>query len=184
MFQNFLVEQRVIITRKLVTIRVVRRIHAYQTQDGGIPLNDKSAELFGFENIEDFKKELQIYFKSENVKKVEHLWASACIIWYLRYVALDYRNEWLNSFEKTSEYLRVQCNDSKLEEEVLECAREFIYKRYQVDKESVEDDKRFAVTLSKKKEIIQKEKDDEAVVLGLYIHKYIFLKNYFARISD
>ncbi|CAB4413736.1 unnamed protein product [Rhizophagus irregularis] len=155
--------KRFILTRKMVTIRIVRRILAYQTQDGNIPLNNKTAELLGFENAEDLKKELQTYFKSENVKKVEHLWASACIIWYLRYVALDYRNDWLKSFEKTSEYLRVQCNDSKLEQEVLDCAKEFIRKRYQVDNESVEEDNKFALTLSRKKELIAKEKEEEAI---------------------
>ncbi|PKK79235.1 hypothetical protein RhiirC2_705199 [Rhizophagus irregularis] len=67
------VKKRVIITRKLVTIRVIRRIHVYQTQDRAIPL-DKTAELLGFENTEDLKKELQTYFKSESVKKVERLW--------------------------------------------------------------------------------------------------------------
>lgn len=167
-----LAHKRFILTRKMVTIRIVRRILAYQTQDGNIPLNNKTAELLGFENAEDLKKELQTYFKSENVKKVEHLWASACIIWYLRYVALDYRNDWLESFEKTSEYLRVQCNDSKLEQEVLDCAKEFIHKRYQVDNESVEEDNKFAVTLSRKKEMIAKEKEEEAINEGLYIYIY------------
>uniref|UniRef100_U9TJE5 C2 domain-containing protein n=1 Tax=Rhizophagus irregularis (strain DAOM 181602 / DAOM 197198 / MUCL 43194) TaxID=747089 RepID=U9TJE5_RHIID len=62
------VKKRVIITRKLVTIRVIRRIHVYQTQDGAIPL-DKTAELLGFENTEDLKKELQTYFKSGKLDK-------------------------------------------------------------------------------------------------------------------
>ncbi|CAB4436010.1 unnamed protein product [Rhizophagus irregularis] len=53
--------------------------------NGAIPL-DKTAELLGLENTEDLKKELQTYFKSESVKKVEHLWACACIIWCLHEV--------------------------------------------------------------------------------------------------
>ncbi|GBB87022.1 hypothetical protein RclHR1_13490001 [Rhizophagus clarus] len=78
--------------------------------------------------LRDFKKEFQTYLKNESVKEIEHLWA-------------------------TSEYLRVQCNDLKLEV-VLESAREFIYDRYQVDKESVEND---SMIFSKKNEIIQME---------------------------
>ncbi|GES77937.1 hypothetical protein GLOIN_2v1539725 [Rhizophagus clarus] len=80
--------------------------------------------------LRDFKKEFQTYLKNESVKEIEHLWASA-----------------------SSEYLRVQCNDLKLEV-VLESAREFIYDRYQVDKESVEND---SMIFSKKNEIIQME---------------------------
>ncbi|PKY15242.1 hypothetical protein RhiirB3_520262 [Rhizophagus irregularis] len=91
------VKKRVIITRKLVTIRVIRRIHVYQTQDGAIPL-DKTAELLGFENTEDLKKELQTYFK-------------------------NYRIEWIDIFNKASEYLSIQFNDLGLESDVLECAK-------------------------------------------------------------
>ncbi|CAB4486197.1 unnamed protein product [Rhizophagus irregularis] len=91
------VKKRVIITRKLVTIRVIRRIHVYQTQDGAIPL-DKTAELLGFENTEDLKKELQTYFKSGK----------------------HYRIEWIDIFNKASEYLSIQFNDLGLESDVLE----------------------------------------------------------------
>jgi len=155
------VKKRVIITRKIVNIRVVRRIRSYQTKEGSIPLNNKTAEYFGFDSTEEFTKQLQTYFKSERVKKVEHVWASACIIWYLRYVALDYRNDWLDVFDKTSEYLSAQCNDSELEDEVLECARKFISERCQVDKESIEADKSFAVAIQNKKEIIRQAKEQE-----------------------
>ena len=140
----------------MVNIRVVRRIHNYQIQDGSIPLNNKTAEYFGFDSTEDFTKQLQTYFKSERVNKVEHLQASTCIIWYLRYVALDYCNEWISIFDKASENLRVQCNDSGLEDEVLECARKFIFERYQVDKESVEADNSFVWTLKNKKYATQR----------------------------
>jgi len=40
----------------MVNIRVVRRIHNYQIQDGSIPLNNKTAEYFGFDSTEDFTK--------------------------------------------------------------------------------------------------------------------------------
>ena len=90
---------------------------------------------------------------------------------YLRFVALDYRNEWIDVFNKASEYLRVQCNnDSGLEDEVLECARKFIFERYHVDKESVEADSSFDLVLKNKKFITQKY---DFSLDGEFICKYL-----------
>jgi hypothetical protein len=170
MIFNLLVKKRVIVTRELVTVRVIRRIHGYQTKEGCIPHDDKTAEYFGFENTEQFTKHLQNYFKSERVTKVQHVWASACTIWYLRYVAVDHRQEWVGIHDKAFEYLKAQCNDSGLENEVLECAKKFIIERYQVDKESIEADRSFAEAIKNKEKAIEEEAAEKKrqELLGLY----------------
>ncbi|CAI2197812.1 12728_t:CDS:2, partial [Funneliformis geosporum] len=147
--QNSLVtcKKRVIITRKSVTTRTVSHILKYQTQTGSIPLDNKTAEYFRFESIEEFTTELQIHFHSEK---------------FLRYVALDYRKDWFKVFDNASEYLRVQCNDdSKLEQQILASARKFIIKRHKVESSSIEDDHSFASAVENKQKAIDHEKSEE-----------------------
>jgi hypothetical protein len=160
----------------MVTIRVVHRISSYQDKNGCIPLDNKTAEYFGFENTEQFTKQLQTYFKSERVKKVQHVWASACVIWYLRYVALDYRHEWVDVHDKASEYLIAQCGDLELENEISECAKKFIVDRYKVDKESIESDRSFATAIKDKEKIIREHNMENQAALGLYLYTFLRIK--------
>ncbi|CAG8486360.1 2534_t:CDS:10, partial [Funneliformis caledonium] len=156
-------DKREIITRKSITSRKVRYILNYQTKAGSVPLNNKTTEFFGFESTEEFTKELQTHFHSESVTKVhQDVWVTASTIWFLRYVAVDFRQNWVKVYDQASEYLRVQCNgDSKLEQEILESARNFIIKRHQVDKTSIEDDNSFASAVENKQKAIQRDEVEQ-----------------------
>ncbi|CAG8815189.1 12275_t:CDS:2, partial [Gigaspora rosea] len=131
-----------IINRKINTIRHVRTLLTHQSYDGCVVLNEKVAEYFGFKSVDEFLQYLRKYFKTERVSKLhQNVWVTACVVWYLRLVAVDHRQEWIANYEKSSEWLTKQFNgDIILEKEIYECARIFVISRHEVDKEAIEAD--------------------------------------------
>ncbi|KAF0546326.1 membrane bound c2 domain-containing protein [Gigaspora margarita] len=150
-----------IINRKIITIRHVRTLLSHQSDDGCVVLNEKVAEYFGF-SVDEFLQHLRKYFKTERVTKLHHgVWVTACVIWYLRLVAVDHRHEWIVNYEKSSEWLTNQCNgDTFLEEEINECARKFVVSRYEVEKDAIDADNSFVAAIKTKDVAIEEEKNE------------------------
>ncbi|CAG8784495.1 2521_t:CDS:2, partial [Acaulospora morrowiae] len=87
-----------------ITIRTVKRVISYQNEDGCVDLNEKVAKFYGFQSVEEFKKHLMKYFKTERVTKLHiNIWVTAYTIWYLRLVTYNYRQEWIQPYEKSYE---------------------------------------------------------------------------------
>ncbi|CAG8818527.1 16713_t:CDS:2, partial [Gigaspora margarita] len=149
-----------IINRKIITIQHVRTLLSHQTDDGCIILNEKVAEYFGFKNVDECSQHLRKHFKTERVSKLhQNAWVTACIVWYLRLVAVDHRHEWIANYEKSSEWLKKQCNgDAALEKEINECARRFVVPRYEVDQDAIEADNSFIAAIKTKDAAIEEEK--------------------------
>ncbi|CAG8473033.1 16323_t:CDS:10, partial [Dentiscutata erythropus] len=126
--------KQTIITRKVITIRHVRTLLSHQSDDGCVELNEKVAEFFGFKSVDEFLQHMQKHFKTERVSKPHHnAWVTVCVVWYLRFVALDHRHEWIGNYEKSSEWLKKLCKgDTALEKEINDCAKKFIISRYEM----------------------------------------------------
>ncbi|CAG8725754.1 3161_t:CDS:2, partial [Racocetra persica] len=149
-----------IITRKVITIRHIRTLTNHQDDDGCIALNEKVAEYYGFKSVDECLQHLRKFFKTERITKLHHnVWVTACTIWYLRLVAVDHRPDWVANYEKSSSWLTKQCNgDTNLENEIMECAKNFVVQRYQVDKEAIAADNSFVAAVKTKDEAIRQEK--------------------------
>ncbi|CAG8564968.1 9875_t:CDS:10, partial [Dentiscutata erythropus] len=154
--------KQTIITRKVITIRHVRTLLSHQSDDGCIELNEKVAEFFGFKSVDEFKQHLEKHFKTERVNKLHHnAWVTACVVWYLRLVALDHRHEWIGNYEKSSEWLKKLCKgDTALESEINDCAKKFIISRYEVDNDAIEADTSFIAAIKTKDAAIAEEKNE------------------------
>ncbi|CAG8810959.1 30816_t:CDS:2, partial [Gigaspora margarita] len=151
-----------IINRKIITIRHVRTLLSHQSDDGCVVLNEKVAEYFGFKSVDECLHHLRKHFNKERVSKLhQNAWTTACVVWYLRLVAVDHRHEWIANYEKSSEWLKQQCNgNAALEKEINECARRFVVSRYEVDKNAIEADNSFVVAIKTKDVAIEEEKND------------------------
>ncbi|CAG8713061.1 4588_t:CDS:2, partial [Gigaspora rosea] len=151
-----------IINRKIITIRHVRTLLSNQSDDGCVVLDEKVAEYFGFKSVDECLQHLRKHFKTERVSKLhQNAWVTACVVWYLRLVAVDHRHEWIANYEKSSEWLKKQCNgDAVLEKEINECARNLVMSRYEVDKDAIEADNSFVAAIKTKDVAIEEEKNE------------------------
>ena len=133
------VEKKTIITRRTITVRVIRRIISYQSETGSYKLDTHLAGSLGFESTEAAQKELQTHFSSySKVAKLDvHVYSTAILLWYFRYTMVDHRDKWAITYKKSSAWLSAQINNKEVEKELLEAARRFVVKRYQVDEETL-----------------------------------------------
>jgi len=58
---------------------------------------------------------------------------------------VDHRDKWAITYKKSSAWLSAQINNKEVEKELLEAARIFVVKRYQVDEETLRLDESFKV---------------------------------------
>jgi len=79
-------------------------------------------------------------------------------------VAVDYRNDWLDSYDKAYLWLKLQFkNDAQLEREVFESAKKFVVERYEVDKdkEVYKVDESFVSAQAEKEKVLAKVHQEE-----------------------
>ena len=148
-----------IITHRTITIHVIRRIISYQSESGSYKLDTHLAGSLGFESTEVAQKALQTHFSSySKVAKLDvHIYSTAILLWYFRYTMVDHRDKWAIAYKKSSAWLSAQINNKEVEEELLEAARIFVVKRYEVDEEILEKDKSFKATLKITNETVSEE---------------------------
>ncbi|CAG8590845.1 8050_t:CDS:2, partial [Racocetra fulgida] len=79
-----------------------------------------------------------------------NVWSTAILIWFNRYVLVDYRSEWAGRYQKASDWLCQQVKDKKVRDELLEAARIFVVKRFEVEKDAIEKDESFKDSLEAK----------------------------------
>ncbi|CAG8459731.1 8464_t:CDS:2, partial [Scutellospora calospora] len=136
------------ITRRYVTIRIVRRFITYQNESGCFELTTQLAESLGFNSIEEAKQHYETHFSSQSPRIAQldaHVWNTAILIWYLRYVLVDFRSEWAEVHPKAYDWLCEQVKDDKAREELLEAAKIFVVKRFEVDQSAIKEDKTFKI---------------------------------------
>ena len=133
------------ITRSIVTIHHVRRCVSFQKDSGCIELNDQLSEFFGFVSAEEAKKNFEIHFVAySKIPTLDvNVYFSAIMIWYIRYVLIDFRSEWDDKYKETSTWISKQIMDDQIEKELLEAARIFVIKRFEVDEETLQEDDYF-----------------------------------------
>ncbi|CAG8437102.1 2128_t:CDS:10, partial [Scutellospora calospora] len=113
------------------------------------------AESLGFSNVDDAKKHFEAHFSSHSPRIAQldaHIWSTAILIWYLRYVLVDFRREWAEVHQKAYDWLCQQVKDDNVREELLEAARIFVVKRFEVDQGAKQEDESFKDSLIKAKE--------------------------------
>ncbi|CAG8591221.1 5967_t:CDS:10, partial [Diversispora eburnea] len=131
-----------IIVRSKANIRIVRRFITYQNDSGCFVLSDKSSGSFGFSSIEEAKKHLEIHFSSySKASKLDvHVWNTAIFIWYFRLVLIDFRTEWTEVFQKSESWISEQVPDEQTRIELMDAAKIFVIKRFQVGQSSIDED--------------------------------------------
>ncbi|RIB01590.1 hypothetical protein C2G38_2230354 [Gigaspora rosea] len=125
-----------------------------------LPLLIESLSLSGI--ADEFLQYLRKYFKTERVSKLhQNVWVTACVVWYLRLVAVDHRHEWIANYEQSSEWLTKQFNgDTSLEKEIYECARILVVSRYEVETYVINADNSFVAAIKTKDAAIEEEKNE------------------------
>jgi hypothetical protein len=123
---------------------------SYQKESGCFELDNHLAETLGFASAEEAKKSLETHFSSySKISKLDvNLHSSAIMIWFIRYVLVDFRGEWVDKYQATSKWITEQVKDKQTEEELLEAARSFVKKRFDVDDEAMKEDETFESTLA------------------------------------
>ncbi|CAG8453199.1 5634_t:CDS:10 [Paraglomus occultum] len=174
-----------IITRKTITIRIVRHFLTYQTTEGRYSLNDKIAAFYGFESTTKFTEHLRKHFKSDRVKKVHiDVWVTAVTLWYMRLVAVDYRADWSERYNSSYVWLKRQIDqDAQLETEIFESAKKWVVERYEVDKEAIAADDSFVKEQENKTKIIEadnekKIKEGAVIIMTRRLITLNFVKKY------
>jgi len=157
------VTTKTILTRKAITSRTVKRFFVHQSESGAFSLNEKTAGFYGFETSDAFSVSLKKYFVSERVKKVDHqVWVTAVTLWYWRLVAVDYKHDWVERYDRAYAWLKLHLqNDAQLEREILESAKKFVIERYAVEKEVFAIDESFASAQKEKVEVLEKVRKEE-----------------------
>ncbi|CAJ0749545.1 12001_t:CDS:2, partial [Entrophospora sp. SA101] len=130
-----------IYTRKTVTIIIVRRFLGYQTSSGCYELSNQLSQSLGFSSSEEAKTQLLKHFSSfsRSSRLDVNIWSTAIMIWYLRYVLIDFRYEWIEYYNKSLKWLSSTVKDKETEEEVLEAARIFVKKRFEVEESTIQE---------------------------------------------
>ncbi|CAI2201878.1 4706_t:CDS:1, partial [Funneliformis geosporum] len=100
----------------------------------------------------NFETHFATYAKASKLDA--NVYSSAVMIWYMRYVLVDFRGEWADKYKKTAMWISEQVKDDQVENEVLEAARNFVMKRFEVDGESIQEDESFKDSLAFKKESV------------------------------
>jgi hypothetical protein len=86
---------------------------------------------------------------------------------------VDHRDKWAITYKKSSAWLSAQINNKVVEKELLEAARIFVVKRYQVDEETLRLDESFKSSLTitedtvseEVKKKLEKVTEEEAIVV-------------------
>ncbi|CAG8502379.1 24218_t:CDS:2, partial [Racocetra persica] len=131
-------------------IHSVHQFITYQNESGCFRLTTQLAEALGFNSLEEAKKHFETYFSSYSPKTAQfdiNVWSTAILIWFIRYVLVDFRNEWTDVYKKAYNWLCQQVKDDKVRDELLEAARNFVVKRFEVEKSAIEEDKSFKVSI-------------------------------------
>ncbi|CAG8660182.1 1220_t:CDS:2, partial [Racocetra fulgida] len=136
-------------------IHSVHRFITYQNESGCFRLTTQLAEALGFNSLEEAKKHFETYFSSYSPRTAQfdiNVWSTAILIWFIRYVLVDFRNEWTDVYKKAYNWLCQQVKDDKVRDELLEAARNFVVKRFEVEKNAIEEDKSFKVSIEEEDE--------------------------------
>ncbi|CAG8742713.1 34749_t:CDS:2, partial [Racocetra persica] len=146
------ISSRRIITRKHVDIRIVRRFISYQNESGCFELTPQLAEALGFSSVDEAKKHIEAHFSSSQrtAQFDANVWSTAILIWFIRYVLVDYRYEWASIYQKANDWLCQQVKEKDVRDELLESARDFVVKRFEVEKDAIEEDESFKDSLEAK----------------------------------
>ncbi|CAG8462401.1 6009_t:CDS:10 [Racocetra fulgida] len=137
----------------LVDIRIVRQFISYQHESGCFELTPQLAEALGFSSVDEAKKHIETHFSSYSPRTAQfdaNVWSTAILIWFIRYVLVDYRNEWAGIYQKAYDWLCQQVKDQEVRDELLEAARIFVVKRFEVEQDAIEEDESFKDSLEAK----------------------------------
>ncbi|CAG8527252.1 15676_t:CDS:2, partial [Cetraspora pellucida] len=162
----FVISKKLIITRRHVDIRIVHRFITYQNGVGCFKLTTQLAEALGFNSVEEAKKHFETYFVSYSPRTAQfdiNVWSTAILNWFIRYVLVDFRNEWADIYQKAYNWLCQQVRDDKIRDELLEAARNFVVNRFEVENDVIEEDISFKDSIEAKEIFHNREVDNSFI---------------------
>ena len=100
-------------TRKTVKLNHIRRTFQYQNNNGAFKIDDDLAKLLGFKNAENLRTSINDAVAkrklSARITQLEtHVWVTIFVLYYYRYVAIDHREVWINSYWSAYRWLWAQ----------------------------------------------------------------------------
>ncbi|CAG8796105.1 20603_t:CDS:2, partial [Gigaspora margarita] len=159
--------KRTIITRRYVDTRIVRRFLTYQNESGCFELTPQLAEALGFSSVDEAKKHIETHFSSHSPRTGQlnaNVWSTAIMLWFIRYVLVDFRNDWVNEYQKAHDWICQQVPDEKVREELLEAARNFVVKRFEVQHDAINEDESFKESIEVKDRFQSQGQDTREIV--------------------
>ncbi|CAG8524300.1 10827_t:CDS:2, partial [Paraglomus brasilianum] len=130
-------------TRKTVKISHIRRTFQYQSSNGAFKIDDDLAKLVGFKNSENLRNSINDAVAkrklSARITQLEtHVWVTIFMLYYYRYVAIDHRQIWINSYWSAYRWLWAQFgNKEAVEIDAFRVVKEIAISHYSVDTETV-----------------------------------------------
>ncbi|CAG8757943.1 22976_t:CDS:2, partial [Gigaspora rosea] len=131
-------------TDRYIVDNVTKKIEKDHKRDKAITIvqeaasPDKCQEIGSNQNddgsIEEAKKHIETHFSSYSLRTGQlnpNIWSTAIMLWFIRYVLVDFRNDWVNKYQKAHDWICQQVPDDKVREELLEAARIFVVKRFE-----------------------------------------------------
>ncbi|KAF0474140.1 kinase-like protein [Gigaspora margarita] len=103
------------ITRETISITHVRRILKCQKNTGAYSLTDDIAKSFGYEDTKKLQTTFNTYKNthSKSQKIISQIWSTIMVLYFYRYVAIDQKNEWYPTYERSYRWLWAQLMDNE-----------------------------------------------------------------------
>ncbi|RIB10939.1 hypothetical protein C2G38_146450 [Gigaspora rosea] len=104
-----------------------------QAPNGGFPLSDTLANLFGFESQEQLLELYKKQCREDRILKINQtVWTTSMILWFLCFLLKDYRSEWGGIYERAEQFISKEINDLEIEEIVIATGRKGVRDRFDI----------------------------------------------------
>ncbi|CAG8604146.1 8880_t:CDS:2, partial [Scutellospora calospora] len=142
-------DDKKLISRETIATVHVKRILQCLQSNGSYQYIDYLAKFFGYENTSKLRTAFIEYknrhTKSQKLSQINaQTWRSIIVLYFYRYIAIDQKNEWYPSYEKTYRWIWAQFKGNEsLEQEAFQIVQSFIKECYGINDDVLEMDLKF-----------------------------------------
>ncbi|RHZ51819.1 hypothetical protein Glove_469g43 [Diversispora epigaea] len=105
-----------------------------QAPDGSFPPSNTLANLFSYNNPDELLELYKNQCHDDRVLRINStIRTTSMVLWFLRYLLKEYRNEWAGVIERAKQYISKETNgDHKVEEIVVVTGRKTVRERFDI----------------------------------------------------
>ncbi|CAG8812246.1 23873_t:CDS:2, partial [Dentiscutata erythropus] len=150
------------------------RILKCQQNTGAYYFTDDLAKSFGYENAEKLQTAFYEYrnskTKSQKISQISpSVWATMMVLYFYRYVAVDQKKEWFQTYERSYRWLWAQLKGNEaLEQECFDIVKSFIKDCHGVRDDVMEMDRNFEKEIADMIDSIKNPQKDRGIVQKPY----------------